>query len=164
MRREYSVAGFMDIVDAFRYRFAGMSISTDVIVGFPGETDEDFEMTVAAIEELRPDVLNVTRFSPRPGTPAGDLRPVTGRIVKDRSRLLTEMHRNASHERNEGRVGTRAEVIVTEPGRVGTVMARDIDYRPYVIYGNHPIGAWLNVVVTDSTEAYLLAGPEESGA
>ncbi len=161
MRREYSVSEFIEIVDMFRSRYPGMSISTDVIVGFPGETDADFELTVAAIEELRPEVLNVTRFSPRPGTPAGDLIPVTGRIVKERSRELTEMHRTMSAERNEGRVGTRAEVIVTEPGRDGTSMARDIDYRPYVIPGEHNIGTWLNIVVTDSTEAYLIGGPEE---
>jgi len=161
MRREYSVAEFMDIVDAFRARYPGMSVATDVIVGFPGETDEDFEMTVAAIEELRPDVLNVTRFSPRPGTPAGDLRPVTGSVVKDRSRLLTELHGNMSYERNQGRVGTRAVVIVTEPGRNGTVMARDIDYRPYVIAGNHPVGTWLRMVVTDFTKAYLIGGPQD---
>jgi tRNA A37 methylthiotransferase MiaB len=91
MGRRYTAEDFLGIVDAFREKFQDLSIITDVIVGFPGETEEDFRQTLELIRSLQPDKVNVTRFSRRPGTRASKLYDMPDRIKKDRSRELTRL-------------------------------------------------------------------------
>jgi tRNA A37 methylthiotransferase MiaB len=95
---------------------------------------------------VRPDIRNITRFSPRPGTPAADLKPLPGGVVKERSRLLTDLHARIALERNRDRVGTVDTALVVEPAR-GGVMARDSTYRPVVLASGY-IGRFYRVRIT----------------
>src|SRR5207245_3670708 len=70
MRRQYTVSEFEEIVRTLRRAYPDITLSTDVIVGFPGESEEQFEASMELIRRVRPDIVNVTRFSPREGTPA----------------------------------------------------------------------------------------------
>ncbi|KAL6512117.1 hypothetical protein OROGR_021714 [Orobanche gracilis] len=89
MNREYSVSEFRTVVDTLIDLVPGMQIATDIICGFPGETDEDFKQTVNLIKEYKFAQVHISQFYPRPGTPAARMKKVPSNIVKKRSRELT---------------------------------------------------------------------------
>jgi len=88
MKRGYAVSDFEKIIAAFRAEIPDIYISTDVIVGFPGETDEDFQKTVALIEKIKPGKVNISKFGPRPGTEAALMQRLPEATVSERSRAL----------------------------------------------------------------------------
>ncbi|KAL0360042.1 UNVERIFIED_CONTAM: Threonylcarbamoyladenosine tRNA methylthiotransferase [Sesamum radiatum] len=89
MNREYTVGEFRTVVDTLIELVPGMQIATDIICGFPGETDEDFEQTVNLIKEYQFPQVHISQFYPRPGTPAARMKKVPSNVVKKRSRELT---------------------------------------------------------------------------
>ncbi|KAL7156145.1 hypothetical protein ABFS83_03G123200 [Erythranthe nasuta] len=89
MNREYTVGEFRTVVDTLMELVPGMQIATDIICGFPGETDEDFEETVNLIKDYKLPQVHISQFYPRPGTPAARMKKVPSNIVKRRSRELT---------------------------------------------------------------------------
>ncbi|XP_010521157.1 PREDICTED: threonylcarbamoyladenosine tRNA methylthiotransferase [Tarenaya hassleriana] len=91
MNREYTVADFRKVVDTLTELVPGMQIATDIICGFPGETDEDFAQTVTLIKEYKFSQVHISQFYPRPGTPAARMKKVPSNIVKQRSRELTNV-------------------------------------------------------------------------
>jgi threonylcarbamoyladenosine tRNA methylthiotransferase CDKAL1 len=92
MKRGHSVEDFKDIVNLFRKKYPSISIATDIIVGYPTETQEDFKETLDLIENIKPEVLNISKFSSRPNTPASKLKPIDSKIVLNRSKKLTELY------------------------------------------------------------------------
>lgn len=155
MRRDHTARDFLDIAASFRARLPELTLWTDVIVGFPGETYGDVRDTLAVLEEAQPDVVNVTRFSPRPGTKAALMEDkVPGWRAKEWSREAHEVRMQLALRRNLAWVGREAEALVTEPGKEGTVMARLANYKPVVLPGR-PLGARVRVHVTGATETYL---------
>ena len=157
MRREYSVAEFGTIVAKFRSVFPDLTLSTDVIVGFPGETEAQFDETMDLVRRTKPDIVNVTRFSPRAGTPAASLPdPVVGWRVKERSRRLTRLRFAIGRERNEAWVGREVEALVSEPGKSGTLLARTPEYRQVVLREPAPLGAFVDVDIEGATSVHLL--------
>ncbi|KAJ7949682.1 Threonylcarbamoyladenosine tRNA methylthiotransferase [Quillaja saponaria] len=91
MNREYTVSEFRIVVDTLTELVPGMQIATDIICGFPGETDEDFAETMSLIEEYKFPQVHISQFYPRPGTPAARMKKVPSNIVKKRSRELTNV-------------------------------------------------------------------------
>ncbi|CAI0396636.1 unnamed protein product [Linum tenue] len=89
MNREYTVSEFRTVVDTLTELVPEMHIATDIICGFPGETDEDFAQTVSLIEDYKLPQVHISQFYPRPGTPAARMKKVQSNIVKKRSRELT---------------------------------------------------------------------------
>ena len=158
MRREYTVEDFESIVAAFRAAFPDLSLSTDVIVGFPGETEEAFEATMNLVRRVRPDIVNVTRFSARPGTPAAsDPGRIVGWRAKQRSRRLTSLRFAIAREVHQRFVGDEVDVLVTEPGKEGTVLARTPEYRQVVLHEPAPLGEFTRVRI-DAARATDLFG------
>lgn len=158
MNRQYSIDDFFEVIDGFRNVIPDITISTDVIVGFPGEEDEDFEMSVKLIEKLKPDILNITRFSARPGTPAMDFKNIIhSRTAKDRSRILTTLHTDISTRINHGYVGQKGRVLITEHGIKNTMMGRMDNYKTVVLEENVSIGQFMDVEIIDSSPVYLNA-------
>ena len=99
MNRGHSVEDFKKIVKAFREKIPGMIVSTDIICGYPSETEEDFEETLRLVKEIKPEVLNISKFAPRPWTVAGKMRQLPTGAVKERTRRLTEVFRMVKEER-----------------------------------------------------------------
>ena len=156
MNRQYTKNEFMDLARRMRSRYPDISISTDMISGFPGETDDDHGMSVRLIEELRGDTVNITRFSSRPGTEAASMDPVHGRISKDRSAELTEVKNRVEYDNNKELIGKRYKAIVTENGKNGTVILRNNNYRPIAIDSSADIGEFVDVEVTGCESTYLI--------
>ncbi len=155
MGRRYSAANFLKVVGAFRSSHPEMTIITDVIVGFPGETDEDFKETMNLINRLQPDKVNITRFSARPGTAAALKYDMPDRIKKDRSRELTRMWLKIAAQKNQRYVGEIISARITECGRYGTMKARADNYLGIVIEGCPKLGSTVSVQVTDSNPFYV---------
>ncbi|MBS3108448.1 tRNA (N(6)-L-threonylcarbamoyladenosine(37)-C(2))-methylthiotransferase [Candidatus Woesearchaeota archaeon] len=102
MNRNYSIKDFKEIVKRFRKEFHKIDIITDVIAGYPSESEDDFSKTVSLIEEIKPDVLNISKYSPRPGTTSARLRQLSTHIVKERTRILTNGFKKLKKMKNNG--------------------------------------------------------------
>ena len=86
MKRGHTVQTFIDVVRKFRTKFGSFTISTDIIVGYPTETYEDFEETIELLKETRPDIVNLSRYSKRPGTDAAKMNQIDVAEIKRRSK------------------------------------------------------------------------------
>jgi MiaB-like tRNA modifying enzyme len=159
MGRRYSAKDFMNIVDAFRSNYPSITIITDVIVGFPGETDLDFIATMDLMESLGPDKVNVTKFSRRPGTVAARLYDMPDRIKKDRSREITRLWQEIAARKNGVYMGKVLDAVVTECGRRGTMKARAGNYLGIVVKGNPLLGSHIRIEVTE-TNPFFVYGRE----
>lgn len=115
MRRLYTVEGFLKIVEAMREHVPSIGLTTDVIVGFPGETDEEFEATLEVVERVRFDGAFMFAYSPRPGTPAASMEQVPAAVKKVRLQKLIDVQNAISCENNEAWVGRDVEVLVEGP-------------------------------------------------
>ena len=154
MRRGYTAEQFMELVDTLRASIPEISIATDIITGFPGESDEDHEMTKQLIRDLHADTLNITRFSARPGTEAAGMEQLHGRILKERSTELTELKNQVEYDVNKRLIGQRFTALATEVGKEGTIVRTNY-YRPVVIREEIPLGTFLDVEITDCRSTYL---------
>ncbi len=157
MNRGYRVEDYCAIVNAFRTRYPDLLLSTDYIVGFPGESEEDFELTKKNLLETKPIKVNITRFSARPHTLAFEMPDMVERLKKQRSRILTKLHHQITSEYYKSLVGKQLSVLTTERGKQNTTIARDCSYRNIVIKEMLPLGKWLSVKVVDSSTTYAIA-------
>lgn len=154
MRRGHTAEDYEHVVNAFRKHFDDVVISTDIIAGFPTESEDSFWKSYELVERTRPDIVNITRFSPRKGTPACRLKDIPDWIKKERSRKLTELVRKIGLENNLKFVGRNVRVLVTRAGKNGTLLSRMDSYRP-VILESGEIGKFLKVKIECARFNYL---------
>ncbi|MBN2733368.1 MAG: tRNA (N(6)-L-threonylcarbamoyladenosine(37)-C(2))-methylthiotransferase [Methanomicrobiaceae archaeon] len=157
MQRGYTASEYVEVVDAFKEQIHNVRISTDFIVGYPTETEEDFEETLKLLNITKPTKVNITRFSVRTGTPAERFRDMPDWIKKNRSRALTIAANRIYDENNEKLTGKTLAVSVTEQKKKGTVIARDKSYNIIVIKKDIPLGTKLKVRITSHKRHYLIA-------
>ena len=113
MNRGYTREDYLEKTEVLRSAVPQIGLTTDVIVGFPGETEEEFEETRSALEGIRFDTAYIFKFSPRPGTPAETLPGrVSNEVIIHRHRELLDMQKEISREKAHELVGTRQEVLV----------------------------------------------------
>lgn len=118
MNRKYTRAHYLGLVDKLRERVAGIALATDLIVGFPGETDAEFEETVSLVERVRYDSAFIFKYSPRAGTAAAELADdVPLEVKKVRLQRLLALVDEVTGAKNRALVGRRMEVLVEGPSR-----------------------------------------------
>ncbi|MDD4136329.1 MAG: tRNA (N(6)-L-threonylcarbamoyladenosine(37)-C(2))-methylthiotransferase [Methanoregula sp.] len=161
MGRRYTVADFCEIIAAFRKRFPDITLATDVIVGFCGETDEDFSQSLDLVHRIRPNKVNVTRYSRRPFTPLSQEKDFPDSVKKDRSRLLLSCSEEIYASLNGGCLGNVVPFIVTERVRNGSVMARSPSYQGIVINEDLPCGS-VGRAVLKKDRKYFFIGERTS--
>ncbi len=154
MRRDYTVEDFREIVESFRNKFPDLYLSTDIIAGFPGEGEEDFEASLELMEDVGPDKINITRFTPMPGTDAMEMEQVDSEVKKERSRELTDLYRKIIREKNQRFVGEEREGLVVQKGEKGGYMVRLQSYRPVFVEDANP-GEFVKVRITDAEGTHL---------
>ena len=159
MRRDHTVEDFLEVVRAFRRKFE-ITIATDVIVGYPTESEESFEKTFRLIKEVKPDIVNITRFSPRPNTLASKLKDLPDWIKKERSRRLTKLMERIGFEINKRYIGKNLRVLITKHGKNDTLLARSDNYKPVVVRSGD-IGEFRSVKIVGCTSTYLLGCENE---
>ena len=157
MTRDHTLEEFWEVVEVFRYYYPEMMIITDIITGFPGETEQDHQETVDLLNKLSPDLVNVTRFSPRKGTPASRYKRVDGRIVKKRSRELTNLRKELGAKSFKRFVGRETSVLTVENKRKGSTLCRDDNYRPIILKQDLPLGEFYDVKIIDSEYGFMIA-------
>jgi len=166
MRRQHRVDKFREIVETFDRELDYWTLSTDFIVGYPTETDADHERSMELLREIRPEKVNVTRFSKRPGTDAADLKGLGGTLKKERSKEMSEAKMDIVAAAYDEMVGTEREVLVVEEGTGDSVKCRDEAYRQIIVqnateHGLEP-GDFTRVTVTAHQTVYAFAEPVEA--
>jgi threonylcarbamoyladenosine tRNA methylthiotransferase CDKAL1 len=161
MNRFYSIDNFRHIVDTFRKAIPDLTLATDVICGFPGENEEAFKRTLTLIEEVKPDVVNVSKFFPRPRTLAEKMTPkVAASNVKTRSQRLAKLVKRISAEKNAAWMDWAGKILVDERGKQhGSWIGRNFAYKPIVVKSEDEslLGRVLNVRVVKTFQTYLEA-------
>ncbi len=152
MNRHYTRDAYLRLVDRARELMPGVSLTSDVIVGFPGETDEQFEDTLSLVERVRFDLLFTFIFSPRVGTPAASMPdPFTREQKQARFDRLLELHNAISAQKQAEHVG-RVERVLIDGGETGRLTARTGENRlVHIAADKSLIGQFRDVLITDST-------------
>ena len=160
MNRGYTVNDFRQIIGRFRDRYPEITISTDIIVGYPDETHNDHLANIDLLKSVKPRIINITRFSPRPETKAAnDNNRVSGWVVKSRSRELTQTRFEISNEANKSKVGSFYDVIVTEKGIKNTMIARTDNYDQVILPRSVDLGQRVKVKINDFSPIHLIGYP-----
>jgi threonylcarbamoyladenosine tRNA methylthiotransferase CDKAL1 len=158
MNRGHSADDFLEIVNKFRRHFPEITLRTDMIVGFPGETEEDFELSMELLRKSKPDVVNISGFSSHRMTPASGMKQLSTQLKKSRTRKMTELAEEIGIERNKTWVGWKGEVLVDEYKKdKSSLIGRNYAYKPVVIKGSQKLlGTFINVKITDSKPTCLI--------
>ncbi len=162
MRRQHRVEEFREIVETFDARLEDWTLATDFIVGFPTETEADFTASLELLEAVKPERINITRFSKRPGTDAAEMDGLGGQTKKDRSKAMTERKHEVLQAVHQELVDTTREVLAVKAGQDASMRCRDDAYHLLVIPEADGIapGDRLRVRVTEAATTYALARPE----
>lgn len=153
MRRGYKVKDFLYYVNRFIEEIPDITLSTDIIVGFPTENQSDFNKTISLIKKVKPDVLNISRFSPRKGTLAEKLERLKPEIVNKRSAKLHNLIKKLQNKKNKKWIGWKGEVLIDEIGNKN-LLSRNIFYKPIVTEGK--IGEFKNLEIIDAYSTYFI--------
>ena len=155
MKRGHTANTFRDVASRFRGKFENFTISTDVIVGFPTETEDDFEMTMKLLEETRPDIVNLSKYSQRPGTDAAEMVQIDVAEVKRRTKIAYELITKISKENNQKWVGWKGQVLFDEEFE-NQVRGRNFSYKPIFVNDKPKIGQIASVEITEATNHSLI--------
>lgn len=156
MQREYSVNEFKKIVKKFKENFNDLTISTDIIVGFPSETQEQFLNTLNLMEEIKPDIINIKGFSAREKTKAFFLPRIHSGIIRERTRTLSSLRYKFSKENFDRLVGKKQNILVVEKGKNNTFVGRTNSYRAVILKEEVKLGEFYNVKIEDAKNFYLI--------
>jgi MiaB-like tRNA modifying enzyme len=156
MNRKYRVDDFIEIIKKFREKYPDLTVSTDIIVGFPSEKNKQFQHTINLLQNVKPDIINITRYSARPYTIAKEMNGrVKTDIVKIRSRKLTELCNLISEKNNLKYIGKKYTLLITKKGKNDTFIGRTENYKPVIIDEEVKIGEFLPVKIINSSTTHL---------
>ena len=151
MNRKYKAEEFIEVVDEFRKEIPEITISTDVIVGFPTESEEQFQDSLKLLEKIKPDVLNLSRYAARDGTIAAKMKQHSTNELKRRSRIMTELYRKIAYEKNQKWIRWQGKILIDEKGTHDSWIGRNDCYKPVVVRENFNLGDEIEVKITDAT-------------
>ncbi|MCD6477063.1 MAG: tRNA (N(6)-L-threonylcarbamoyladenosine(37)-C(2))-methylthiotransferase [Candidatus Aenigmarchaeota archaeon] len=157
MNRKYTIEEFIEIVNAFR-QYERFTIWTDIIVGYPGESEEQFRDSMKLVQKCKFDWVNISRFAKREGTVAAKLPQLPTDIMKKRTSKLTNLVNNVALERNKEWIGWEGKILISEKGkRPGQWIGRNFAYKPVVIFkSGNLLGKIIDVKVTDAINTTLV--------
>jgi len=149
MNRTYTINPVIENLKKLKEEIPNLSFSTDIICGFPGESEDDFNETINLINDLKPDILNISKFTPRPGTKAKNMEQIDSKIIKSRSIKLSQVFREILLNINLDWIGWEGEVLVLHSGeKANQVFGRNIAYKNVFIEDyNRAYGKFINVKV-----------------
>ncbi len=162
MERKYIISEIKDKLATLRQQFPDLTISTDVICGFPGETEEDFKKTLDFIRFLNPEILNISKFTPRPGTKAKEMIEISSKKIKERSIQLSNIFRNSLANINQKWEGWKGKVLILHKGSYANqAFGRNYAYKNIFIedyIGEY--GKFVNVQI-EKIDGYNLFGKKK---
>lgn len=163
MRRGHGTMEYLESVKILRKELGErFTISTDIIVGHPGEEEKDFELTLELLEESEPDFVNISKFFPRPNTPAKFMKQVPTKIIKERSREVSRLTDRIMLKRNLLWNDWIGPILINEYGKNGSFMGRNYAYKIFVVKGRYKLGDVVKVKFKKAHSTWIegdIAGP-----
>ena len=154
MRRGHTIEQYMDIVSKFKKEIHGLALAVDVIVGYPTETDDDFDLTVELLENIKPSLIHLSKYQHRKGAISSSLPEVPHEVMKKRSKFLSKIKSEITEDENKLLVGTTQNVLVVEKGSKGGFIGKTDSYIPVIVDGVS-LGSFVEVKITGATATYL---------
>ncbi|MHA1707467.1 MAG: tRNA (N(6)-L-threonylcarbamoyladenosine(37)-C(2))-methylthiotransferase [Candidatus Heimdallarchaeaceae archaeon] len=155
MKREYDIDTFNQLVKKIRTRFPKMSLSTDIIVGFPGETNYDFQQSVDCIEKNRFDIVNISKYGDRPFAASSSYpNKIPSDIKKKRSKFITEKLHSLQLQINKEWIGWEGEVLILNETRSDNKFGRNIYYKPVILKTGN-LGERIFAKITQASKSSL---------
>jgi tRNA A37 methylthiotransferase MiaB len=148
MKRGHTAKTYTDLVEQIRRKFPEVTIATDIIVGFPSETIEDYEQTIDLLNNTNPDIVNLSRYSARPGTEAVEWEQIDALEVKRRSKIVFDLSNKISYENNQKWIGWKGRVLFDERSESG-IQGRNFAYKPIFVKEKVEIGQTYQVEIID---------------
>jgi len=160
MNRRYTIEDFVGYVGEIRKKL-NASIATDIIVGYPTESENDFEKSIELIKEIKPEVVNVSKFGARPHAPASRLKQLSNKTIKERSIILSRIVREIAFNERNKHIGERRKVLITEKNRK-SYTGRDDAYNEIAVLGEVGLGESVEVEITGNSAACFVGMPLKS--
>ena len=154
MRRGHNISQYLDIVSKFKNEIPDITLAVDIIVGYPTENDDDFNLTVKLLEDIKPSLIHLSKYQHRKGAISSSLREIPPEIMKKRSKFLSEIKSKITECENRDLVGSIQNVLVVEVGSKGGFIAKTDSYIP-VIVDDAKLGTFIKVKITEATSTYL---------
>src|SRR3989339_299329 len=156
--RKYTREDVLKIVNKFKKEIPNIIFSTDVIVGYPGETKKDFEDTLDIVKQINPEILNRSKFWPRPQTPAEKLKPISKDEMNKRSLELANLHLQMCKDNQKKWIGWVGKVLIDKKGFGNTYLARSPEYKLFAVQSKDKIlGKIVKIKVNSILPHYLIA-------
>jgi len=156
MRRSYRAERYLSWLDRIRAAVPGIAVTTDLIIGFPGETEEDFRATLDVVERAAFDQAYTFQYSPRPGTDAAGFDDqIPKEVVQERFDRLVELQERISLERNRALVGSTVELLIEGAGRKGGVQGRTRTNKVVHVDTPHHAGAFVDAEILSAAPHHL---------
>lgn len=155
MKRHYTVEDFKKIVYTIKQKNQNLTLSTDFICGFPGENEKNFEKSLKLIEEVKPDIVNISKYYPRPKAKVSE-NNLRSEETKKRTKRMASLANKVSLENNLKWVSWSGEIIVDEIGKDNSWVGRNFAYKPIIIKnGVKQLNCYVNVTVKKAFSKYL---------
>ena len=151
MNRRYTIEDYIKVVEVFRKEIPEITISTDMIVGFPSETEAQFQDSLNLLRKTKPDVLNLSRYAAREGTIAAKMKQLATNTLKHRSRIMASLFHEISLENNKRWIGWKGKILIDEKGKYNSWIGRNYCYKPVVVRGDFKLGDEIDVEICDAT-------------
>lgn len=160
MNRFMAIKEYKDLIFSIRKAFPKITLATDIICGFPGESTEAFTQTLTLLKEVQPDIINISKFFPRPGTPASKMQKhfVSAQEINNRTRLAAELAQKIAREKNKLWINWTGQILIDEIGKkINSWIGRNFAYKPIVLKNIHSkiLGLTLQIKVVQAFNTYL---------
>ncbi|MHA1976413.1 MAG: tRNA (N(6)-L-threonylcarbamoyladenosine(37)-C(2))-methylthiotransferase [Candidatus Hodarchaeales archaeon] len=159
MRRKETREEYIELIQELKSKIPRLVLSTDIIVGFPGETEEDFKLSESLIAQIRPTIVNLSKYTDRPGTTASKSKyKIPTKIKSQRSKRLMQLCGEISYGELQSWIGWTGSVIIDNQGtEKKQLKARNMSYLPVILNDSQEeLGTFQTVTITDATVNYLV--------
>lgn len=154
MRRGHNISQYKEIVSKFKKEIPDITLAVDIIVGYPTESDDDFDKTVELLRQIKPSLIHLSKYQHRIGAISSSLKEIPPKVMKERSKFLSEIKEEITKEENVEFLDSIQNVLVVEKGSKGGYIAKTNNYIP-VIVDNVELGTFVDVKITEATSTYL---------
>jgi len=144
------------MINKFKKEIPDLSIATDIIVGYPTETEEDFQQTLDLLYEIKPDIIHISKYMHRPGAKSNSLKEIDHKVMKDRSHRINKVKTEVMLENNKLYEGSIQKVLITGEGSSGGFVGYTNSYKN-VIVDDVKIGTFVDVKILEGNRTYLKA-------
>lgn len=156
MNRLHTMDTFKDMCNTFKKEIPDLSLATDIIIGYPTETDDDFNQTIDLLKEVKPDIIHISKYMHRPGAKSSNLEEISHQKMKERSHKLNEVKTDIMLENNKKYEGSIQRVLITSEGTSGGYVGYTNSYKN-IIVDEAEIGTFMDVEIIEGKRTYLLA-------